>query len=156
MVPFLQPLASPERSAVNLKRIGRDFPFLQKSQIISGNVAMDKRWQGTIWGRKRIERPHQVFTCVSPDLTRVCFWSYHFCRRGECFLFEQTGEFTKESGGRVAQLPSGSVEADSPHLHQTAALFWHASKSWPWWSLMSGGMMKNRGCITLCCALGPL
>lgn len=39
------------------------------------------------------------FLHVFPHLTRVCFWSGHFCGRGECFLFEQTGGFTKESGG---------------------------------------------------------
>lgn len=62
----------------------------------------------------------------------------------------------RSRGGRVAQPTSGSVEADSPHLHQTAALFWHGSKSWPWWSLMSGGMRKNRVSITICCSLVPL
>lgn len=35
----------------------------------------------------------------SPHLTRVCFWSQRFSGKGECFLFEQTGGFTKESGG---------------------------------------------------------
>lgn len=35
----------------------------------------------------------------------------------------------KSRGGQVAVASSGSDEADSPHLHQTAALLWHVSKS---------------------------
>lgn len=62
----------------------------------------------------------------------------------------------RSRGGRVAQPTSGSVEADSPHLHQTAALFWHGSENWPWWSLMSGGLRKTWGCNTLCCSLVPV
>lgn len=49
----------------------------------------------------------------------------------------------RSRGGRVAQPTSGSVEADSPHLHQTAALFWHGSENWPWWSLMSEGYAEE-------------
>lgn len=62
----------------------------------------------------------------------------------------------RSRGGQVAQPTSGSAEADSPHLHQTAALFWHSSENWPWWSLMCGGMRKSCGCSNLCCSLVAL
>lgn len=103
--------------------------------------------------RKRIEWPHQTkFLHVFPHQTRVCFWSYVFLQEENVSCLSRLAGSPKSRGGRVAQPTSGSVEADSPHLHQTAALFWHGSENWPWWSLMSGGMWKNWSCSTLCCS----
>lgn len=57
----------------------------------------------------------------------------------------------KSRGGRVALPTSGSVEADSPHLHQTAALFWHGSKSWPGghWCLGVGRNINAGLCLNV-------
>lgn len=100
--------------------------------------------------RNRMTSSNQVFTYVLP--------SWHACVSDlTIFLVEENvsclnrlAGSPRSRGGRVAQPTSGSVEADSPHLHQTAALFWHGSENWPWWLLISGGLWKNWGWNTLC------
>lgn len=128
-----QTLAPSERSTISLEdwQLKERFHLLQKLRVIVRECAWGLGAPKKDERKKENRMTSSSFYMCSP-IWRACVSDLAiFVEEENVSCLSRPVGSPRSRGGRVAQLPSGSVEADSPHLHQTAALFWHGSKSWP-------------------------